>query len=146
MSHKKLHMLLMPPLGSLVVTKVLVTVGKDSHVGACGTVVNDANNDHTLPLGAWQEFCISVKLATASPVITGHTLMPSLNVLPNTTMSLPVAVVPDAPQKANCPRQICTGSADAVNAIENKSVVNSCFMFIFLEKVEQQVLACRQIL
>jgi hypothetical protein len=121
-------MLLMPPPGTSVVTKVRVTVGNDSHVGACGTVVNDANNDHTLPLGALQELFINVKLAMALPVITGHTLMPSLNVWPSTVISLPVSVVPDAPQKANCPLQMCRGSANAVTAESSANVVNSFFI------------------
>jgi hypothetical protein len=137
-------MLLMPPPGASVVTNVRVTNGKFSQVGACGALVSGANSDHTLPAGDLQESFIKVKLAIEVPLSTGHTLMPSRYVLPNTTMSLPVGVVLDAPQKAYCPRQMCTGSADAVNAIDNKSVVNSFFMFIFLEKVAQQVLACRQ--
>ena len=126
----------MPPPGSVVVTNVRVTVGKLAQVGACGTVFNAANSDHTLPLGASHEFCINVKLATASPVITGHTLMPSLYVLPNTTMSLPVRVVPDAPQKAYCPLQICTGSANTVADDSSANIVNSRLMFIFLGMVE----------
>jgi hypothetical protein len=113
---------------ALVVTNVRVTVGRFSQVGACGTVVKAANNDQTFPGGASQEFCIKLKLATESPLSTGHTDIPSLNVLSLTVIVLPVGVVPDAPQKAYCPLQMCIGSAIAAIDESSANVINSFFI------------------
>ena len=65
-------------------------------------------------------------LATAAPVNTGQTATPSLKVLPDTVMVLPVRVVGEAAQSAYSPLQIAMVWAWALNV--SKRSTSSFFM------------------